>query len=121
MKTKGKSNSKELDGKDTGTNKKAFLQGYPASPSGEDIYDKFFEEKEINPENTSENKGSDRKHKTVTNKGKEYNKSVSTDDLDVPGSELDDMQEGIGSEDEENNYYSLGGDKKSDLEEDQAE
>lgn len=27
-------------------------------------------------------------------------------DLDVPGSELDDKQENIGSEDEENNYYS---------------
>ncbi|AFM02848.1 hypothetical protein Fleli_0368 [Bernardetia litoralis DSM 6794] len=30
--------------------------------------------------------------------------------LDVPGAELDDQQESIGSEDEENNYYSLGGD-----------
>ncbi|WP_057937264.1 hypothetical protein [Algoriphagus resistens] len=28
------------------------------------------------------------------------------DDLDVPGSELDDEQERIGSEDEENNFYS---------------
>lgn len=28
-------------------------------------------------------------------------------DLDVPGSDLDDEQEGIGSEDEENNYWSL--------------
>lgn len=27
-------------------------------------------------------------------------------DLDVPGSALDNAQEGIGSEDEENNYYS---------------
>jgi hypothetical protein len=33
------------------------------------------------------------------------------DDLDVPGSELDDAQEAKGSEDEENNVYSLGGDK----------
>lgn len=33
------------------------------------------------------------------------------DDLDVPGSELDDENELRGSEDEENNYYSLGGDK----------
>lgn len=33
--------------------------------------------------------------------------------LDVPGSELDDRQESIGSEDEENNYYSLGGDNHS--------
>ncbi|WP_192351800.1 hypothetical protein [Algoriphagus sp. Y33] len=28
------------------------------------------------------------------------------DDMDVPGSELDDEQEDIGSEDEENNFYS---------------
>ena len=33
--------------------------------------------------------------------------------IDVPGSELDDEQESIGSEDEENNYYSLGGDNHS--------
>ncbi|HMR17781.1 MAG TPA: hypothetical protein PKA53_00655 [Sphingobacterium sp.] len=36
--------------------------------------------------------------------------------LDVPGSELDDAQERIGAEDEENNYYSLGGDNHEDLE-----
>lgn len=38
----------------------------------------------------------------------------SGDDLDVPGSELDDDQEDIGGEDEENNYYSLGGPRKED-------
>jgi hypothetical protein len=32
-------------------------------------------------------------------------------DLDVPGSEDDDMNEELGEEDEENNSYSLGGDK----------
>ena len=37
--------------------------------------------------------------------------------LDVPGSELDDENEIIGEEDEENNYYSLGGDHHEDLEE----
>ncbi len=31
-------------------------------------------------------------------------------DLDIPNSEADDIQEDIGSEDEENNFYSLGGD-----------
>lgn len=35
-------------------------------------------------------------------------------DLDVPGSELDDANEAIGSEDEENNPYSLGGDAHED-------
>ena len=37
--------------------------------------------------------------------------------LDVPGSELDDENEQIGEEDEENNYYSIGGDDHNDLEE----
>ena len=37
-------------------------------------------------------------------------------DLDVPGEELDDHNEAIGEEDEENNYYSLGGDSKDNLE-----
>ncbi len=41
-------------------------------------------------------------------------------DLDVPGSEEDDAQEAIGSEDEENNSYSLGGDRHTDLEEDRT-
>ena len=42
------------------------------------------------------------------------------DDLDIPGAEADDTDEAIGEEDEENNYYSLGGDRHDDLEEDQA-
>jgi len=42
------------------------------------------------------------------------------DELDVPGSELDDNDERIGEEDEENNYYSLGGDEKENLEEDNS-
>lgn len=40
-------------------------------------------------------------------------------DLDVPGSEEDDAEELTGGEDEENNYYSLGGDNHTELEEDQ--
>lgn len=39
-------------------------------------------------------------------------------DLDVPGSELDDENEALGEEDEENNYYSLGGDRHESQEED---
>lgn len=42
------------------------------------------------------------------------------EDLDIPGSEADDAAEAIGSEDEENNAYSLGGDRHEDLEEDRA-
>jgi hypothetical protein len=42
------------------------------------------------------------------------------EDLDIPGAELDDDNEILGEEDEENNYYSLGGDNHEDLEEDQG-
>ena len=41
-------------------------------------------------------------------------------DLDIPGSEQDDAQEEVGSEDEENNAYSIGGDRHTDLEEDRS-
>lgn len=41
-------------------------------------------------------------------------------DLDVPGSAKDDAMENIGSEDEENNYYSLGADKEDNLEGDDS-
>jgi hypothetical protein len=49
------------------------------------------------------------------------NKMQLGEDLDVPGAELDDQDEQIGEEDEENNYYSLGGDDHDDLEEDKGE
>lgn len=41
--------------------------------------------------------------------GKDFNGDETGNSLDVPGAELDDEQEAIGSEDEENNYYSIAG------------
>lgn len=41
-------------------------------------------------------------------------------DLDVPGAELEKETDALGQDDEENNYYSLGGDRHENLEEDQA-
>ena len=55
------------------------------------------------------------------NAADEFNDNESGIELDIPGSELDDAQEMIGSEDEENNYYSIGGDDHEDLEESHAE
>ena len=46
-----------------------------------------------------------------------YPIDFSGNDLDIPGSELDDASEKIGSEDEENNPYSIGGDAHDKLEE----
>ena len=39
-------------------------------------------------------------------------------DLDIPGAELDDDQQELGSEDEENNYWSLGGDNHDETQQD---
>ena len=52
---------------------------------------------------------------------KDFDKDQTGEDLDIPGAELDDEQEEIGSEDEENNYYSIGGDNHNDLDEDKGE
>ncbi len=48
-------------------------------------------------------------------------KAEMDENLDVPGADLDDADEAIGEEDEENNYYSLGGEEHNDLEEDKGE
>lgn len=78
--------------------------GYPAYPASKDIYQTDKEEKDLDPEEPTKKKPS--------------NQSSIDKNLDVPGSELDDEQEDTGNEDEENNYYSLGGDSHEDLEED---
>lgn len=73
-------------------------------PTKEDIYSK--EDPLTNSDvekiatNDQLNTASNLKTKSTSNSEKLGN------DLDVPGSELDDQQENIGSEDEENNYYS---------------
>lgn len=96
-------------------NKKEQFPDYPNYPSSEDIYSQEKEEKDLNPEDIAKRKSSNEKKKAPNEKS--FKEDLSGDDLDVPGSELDDEQESIGSEDEENNYYSLGGDGHNDLDE----
>lgn len=90
---------------------------YPANvnyPPSEDIFNAA-EQTEIDPEDTSIAKA-DTDYSKYNEKT--FNQDKSCSDLDIPGSELDDAQEEIGSEDEENNGYSIGGDNHNDLEED---
>ncbi len=94
------------------------FEGYPLYPPSEDIYSKGKKEMNLNPEDLS-------KTKTLKKAGnraneKDFEDDMSGSDLDVPGSELDDQQESVGSEDEENNYYSLGGDNHNNLDEDKG-
>ncbi len=49
------------------------------------------------------------------------NENMTGEDLDIPGGSADDANERIGEEDEENNYYSLGGDLHESQEENKGE
>jgi len=116
---KEKDDKAKLDERLSVNNKKNNLPGYPLYPDNEDIYSKYQEEKDLNPEDISKTKESN--DNGGTNNEKDFNDDVSGNDLDIPGAELDDNQENIGSEDEENNYYSIGGDNHIDLEEDRGD
>jgi hypothetical protein len=96
---KKKNNIEEQDEKD----------GLPVYPVKEDIYNKLVKEENIDPEDILKPKNINENDLVEDESGI---------DLDVPGAELDDEEEAIGSEDEENNYYSLGGDNHNDLDED---
>ncbi len=71
------------------------LPGYPEYEKEDDIYYKAKHEDEIDPEDLYKTKDSRK------------NSDSFEDDLDIPGTEFDDELEDIGTEDEENNYYSL--------------
>lgn len=101
MKAKASKNGKKSPVPKTGISKrkqKKLLPGYPLYPPGEDIY---------------------KRGRKVENL--DFDEEDVDNDLDVPGAELDNRQERIGSEDEENNYYSIGGDNHNDLEEDRGD
>lgn len=97
-KTKASKPKKASAGLKSGTKKQKPLPGYPLYPASEDIYNR---------------------NRKVENM--DFEDGEKDNDLDIPGAELDDAQEKIGSEDEENNYYSIGGDNHNDLEEDRGD
>lgn len=92
--------------------------GYPIYPGSDDIYDNAMEE-DLNPEDLTKMKN--HKDKKGKRNEKDFYEDVTGEDLDVPGSAADEAKENSGSEDEENNYYSLGGDDHNDLDEDRSE
>lgn len=94
------------------TNKVPEFLNYPPE---EDIYIQGKKESDIDPEDLTKTKAPN--EKAGAKNEKNFEEAMSGSDLDVPGAELDDEQENIGSEDEENNYYSIGGDNHSDLDE----
>ena len=109
--------------KNEGYENNAGADGYPLYPVSQDIYNKYDKEKNIDLEDLLRLKQPYRNDEAETANEKDtialgFDEDKSGDDLDVPGTELDDEQEDIGSEDEENNYYSLGGDDHNNLDED---
>jgi hypothetical protein len=90
---------------------KAF-PGYPSHPASEDITYQG-EQEDLDVEKVT------RSARINNELAREENIDAADYDrgLDVPGADLDDANESIGEEDEENNYYSLGGDRHEDLEE----
>jgi hypothetical protein len=86
-------------------------------PPSEDIYNKFHKERDINPADISKKKIPVEINNRRKLNGKDFEEDMAGGDLDIPGSELDDAMEAIGSEDEENNHYSIGGDNHNNLEE----
>lgn len=91
------------------------LPGYPVNSPSEDIY--TIERRELNPSQKTSVQNASTKNVEGQLNEKDFEEDMSGDDLDVPGSELDDRQEKVGSEDEENNYYSIGGDEHNNLDE----
>lgn len=86
-------------------------------PPSEDIYNQFHKESDINPNDITKKKIPIEINNRSKLNEKDFEDDMSGGDLDIPGSELDDTQEILGSEDEENNHYSIGGDNHNDLEE----
>ncbi|WP_298360533.1 hypothetical protein [Runella sp.] len=106
-------------GQETESKEAKNLPDYPLYPPDEDIYRQFKKEEDIDPEDISHLKVANEPEGTRNEK--DFSEDPMGSDLDVPGSELDNQQESVGSEDEENNYYSLGGDNHNDLEEDKGD
>ncbi len=94
--------------------KKIILPGYPTYPADEDIYYQGIEETEIDPEQITEKKAIEKNDDLDET---DLYEIFSGEYLDIPDDEPEIAPEDSGDEDEENNYYSLGGDAHQDLEE----
>ncbi|WP_143308695.1 hypothetical protein [Chitinophaga vietnamensis] len=106
--------------------------GYPQYPANEDIMStgNRANEVDLNMDDVTRSYRHNSELPPAKNKGgkkgeeeqeETWQKDKTGEDLDVPGADLDDAEEAIGEEDEENNLYSLGGDRHRDLEEDNGE
>ena len=111
----GPPSKKEIQNQATRKNEEDSSSAYPLYPPEEDIFNKDKKE-ELNPEDPTKRKVPYEKPGKMNEK--DFEEDVSGSDLDVPGSETDDEEALTGSEDEENQYFSIGGDDHDKLDED---
>lgn len=99
----------------------AITEGYPVYPPSEDVYGNLKKEKKVDPDDRTKTKTPAPKPRKGKFNEKDFDEDFSGSDLDIPGSEEDELEVNMGSEDEENNFYSLGGDAHNELDEDEVE
>jgi hypothetical protein len=109
---------KENKNKKANGEKEEKFPGYPHYSGEEDIYARDLEESDLDPEDPSGLKPPNEDPGTMNEKN--FEDAVTGEDLDIPGNEQDEENYGDGPGDEENNYYSLGGDNHENLEENQG-
>jgi hypothetical protein len=93
---------KDKSSKTANSDDKPIKLTYPAS---EDIYARKTKADGINPDDNSEITEPNEEDDVMNEKS--YDDELTGDDLDIPEAEEDNSQQANGSEDEENNYYSL--------------
>ena len=91
--------------------------GYPHYPTNEDIYNNS-EKKDIDPDQLPLLIKTVANDKKIQWNEKDFTQDESGEDLDMTGAEFGDEKISNGNEDEENDYYSLGGDIHNNLDED---
>lgn len=106
---KSKLNRKDQFPRHTGGEKGTNLPVYPLYPTGENIYNRFDIESEMNAKEFFDIRGFE------DTGGTSREKVLESGDLDIFGAEQDDAED-TGNEDEKNNYFSLGEDRHNALE-----
>jgi len=89
--------------------------GYPLYPASEDVFNQGLIVEYIDPDDITKVKAPNEDPDDPNEKN--FLHDMTGEDLEIPGNEADESNIGGGIEDEENNYYSLGGDDHNDLEE----
>ncbi len=109
------------DSKEEHNKEEIQFQQNSLDPGSEDIYNNSTQEADIDPANTDALKTPNEENEIESVDENRFKLDETGNGLDIPGAELDNEEEAVGSEDEENNYYSIGGDNHTDLEETEAD